>query len=105
MAQFMLAFALLEARADPRPRLRFCAPKPMRLTTASATGSPTMTLKPVLLAALPALCLAAAPAHALPSSVEALTDLRFDILVTRSEERRVGNECVRTGRSQWAPVL
>src|SRR3546814_12108806 len=35
-------------------------------------------------------------------SAESQTEAELEPLIARSEERRVGNECVRTCRSRWA---
>src|SRR3546814_10214441 len=41
--------------------------------------------------------------HSLPKDTEAEEDTGPAVKKRRSEERRVGNECVSTCRSRWAP--
>src|SRR3546814_10022701 len=62
-----------------------------------------MSLRTLLATALCTAGLAAAPASA---SAHEAGDWLFRLGVTqvsRSEERRVGKECVSTGRSRWSP--
>src|SRR3546814_16226049 len=41
--------------------------------------------------------------HKLPAGVKAECPTQTELVIKRSEERRVGKECVSTCRSRWAP--
>src|SRR3546814_17001747 len=41
--------------------------------------------------------------NVIPASARAVLNIRYSTEQTRSEERRVGKECVSTCRSRWSP--
>src|SRR3546814_21000541 len=76
-----------------------CTPPCVRRLAATQLESPTPP-RPKVLRALPDVILMRS-ASGMPASLNWLTTCEREFGQTRTEERRVGKECVRTCRSRW----